>query len=273
MVWFNGKIYAYYISYPAGYEGRPCIGVAVSSDGTNFTRVTDSAIVAGPEEYDYQMASFAGAWNDNGTIYVVYEAKPKSGGANIALATSTDGVHFTKQGVILNKDKKLKWQNYNIGTPDLFKKDGTWYLTFHGYGKDKKDCQIGLAYGKELALGKLTMVQSPVLPTSDNPDDPDSGTTGRRDILYNEADGYFYMVYEISTDSVDGDYGKSYWTHTFARSKDFMTWEKIAPLITQSIAGMGYDGPCFLEIDGQVFVYVRNKSMCSTKIKLVSAAE
>ena len=103
MIWLNGKIYAYYISYPAGYEGRPCIGVATSDDGVSFTKVTDTAIVAGPESYDARMASFAGAWNDGGTVYVVYESTPQNGGADIALATSTDGVHFTKHGVILKK--------------------------------------------------------------------------------------------------------------------------------------------------------------------------
>lgn len=270
MIWLNGRIYAYYISYPAGYEGRPCIGVATSTDGVSFTKVTDTAIVAGPESYDARMASFAGAWNDGGTVYVVYESTPQNGGADIALATSTDGIHFTKQGVILKKDTSLPWQSYNIGTPDLYKVGDTWYLTFHGYGKDKRDCQIGLAYGKELALGKLTMVQTPVIPTSDDSSSPDSGTTGRRDIVYNSADGYYYMVYEISTDSVKDDYGKAYWTHTFARSKDFMTWETMAPILKQSMSGFGFDGPCFLEIDGQMYVYMRNRSNCTTRISLTA---
>ena len=114
-------------------------------------------------------------------------------------------------------------QYRHIGPPDLFKKDGVWYLTFHGFGKGKKDCQIGLAYGKELAPGKLTVCPDPILPTSGDPSDPDSGTTGRRDVIFDDKSGCFYMVYEVSTDMVGSDFGGSHWGHMFARSKDMKT--------------------------------------------------
>ena len=103
----------------------------------------------------------------------------------------------------------------------------------------QKDCQIGVAYGTDIM--NLTMVDHPVIETSNNPDDPDCGTCGRRDVIY--YDGWYYMVYEISTDGgkinrnlgddlgVEGryyyDFGGSNWGHKFARSKDMINWEKL----------------------------------------------
>lgn len=269
MVWVGDTIYAYYISYPASSHGCPCIGLATSKDGVIFDKVSDAVIVAGPEAYDVRMASFPGVWYEGGVFYVVYESTPHSGAANIALATSTDGIHFTKQGLILEMDPSLNWQNINIGTPDLFKKDGVWYLTFHGYGTRGYDCQIGLAFGTELKMGSLTMLKEPILPTSADPSAPDSGTTGRRDLTFDKESGYFYMVYEVSTDRVGGDFSGSRWNHAFARSKDMVDWERTGPFLERVSTGFGYDGPNFLKTDDQVYVYMRNRSNNTTRMWLI----
>lgn len=270
MVWVDDTIYAYYISYPQSTEGKPAIGLAVSYDGEIFAEVSRSVICPGTEDYDFRMASFPGVWYEDGIFYVVYEASPRKGGANIALATSTDGKNFTKQGVILYMDKTLKWQDYNIGTPDLYKKDGIWYLTFHGCGTQKQgDCQIGLAYGED--LHNLKMLPEPILPTSDNPNDPDSGTTGRRDVMYDKTSGYFYMVYEVSTDPLPNvSYAGSRWGHMFARSRDMKNWEKVGPIYPCTEKNFGNDGPNFLMYEGQIFVYMRNLSNCTTRLSLTA---
>ena len=145
-----------------------------------------------------------------------------------------------------------------------------WYLTFHGFGSVKHDCQIGLAYGKDLY--NLTMLEEPIVPTSDNASDPDSGTTGRREVIC--ADGWYYMVYEISTDSgVDGspyyDFGKSNWDHSFARSKDFIHWEKIsAPLCSPAKGEMSLCGPAWMVIGDNIWVYYKTVNNCTKGMKL-----
>jgi hypothetical protein len=66
------------------------------------------------------------------------------------------------------------------------------------------------------------------------------------------------MVYEISTDQVNGNFGGSQWSHMFARSKDLITWEITkGPILTQKSTGMGYDGPCWMIIDKHIYVYMR----------------
>lgn len=109
----------------------------------------------------------------------------------------------------------------------------------------------------------------PILPTSDDPDDPDSGTTGRRDVIFDDKSGYFYMVYEVSTDMVGSDFGGSHWGHMFARSRDMRSWEKVGPLIDQPQDGFENDGPNFLRIGDRIYVYMRNRSNCTSCLELV----
>ncbi len=276
-LWVGDTLYSYYIRWANGKCG---IGLATSDDCIHFE---DKGMIIYPsEEYDMGMSSFAGAWYDNGVFYLTYESQPEEGNADIALATSTDGEHFEKQGIILKHRKDLGWQNYNIGTPDLYKIGDTWYMTFHGYGSAKKDCQIGLAYGKDLK--NLTMLEYPIIETSNDPNDPDCGTCGRRDVIY--YDGWYYMTYEISTDGgainrnlgdglgVPGkyyyDFSGSNWGHSFARSKDFIHWEKAPALLHETYKGnYAFDGPAWLVKGDEVYIYYRNININTSAVRLM----
>ena len=268
MAYINGKIYAYYITYNTK-TGKGGIGLAISSDGINFEN--KGCVIEPSKDYDKNGAYFAGVWIDKGTFYLTYESKGDENSSygtleNIALATSSDGINWNKKGVILYKNTNVNWQKANVGTPDLYKAGDTWYLTFHGY--DYTDCQIGVAYGPN--LNNLTVIDHPIIPTKSNT--LHSGTTGRRDIIY--IDGWYYMVYEISTDA-NGNFGNSRWTHQFARSKDMINWTSIStPLLIQKNSdgtdktGFGYDGPCWVIIDEQIYVYFRDIDNTTTRALL-----
>jgi hypothetical protein len=138
------------------------------------------------------------------------------------------------------------------------------YMSEHGNGEWSGH---GVAFGENLR--KLdTSVRDPIIPTKAGT--AYGGTTGRRDIFY--CDGYYYMVYEISTEDLPPHgYGGAYWTHMFARSKDMITWEITeGPQLTQSQTGYGYDGPCWCVVDGELYVYMRNRANNTTAVKLVA---
>jgi predicted GH43/DUF377 family glycosyl hydrolase len=231
-------------------------------------------VIQPDRDYDCNGAYFAGVWlDDDGTFYCTYECK---GGEdttygtleNIALATSTDGIHWEKQGVILYADHEGSWwQKANVGTPDLYKKDGVWYLFFHGF--DFVDCRIGVAYGED--LHNLTVMEEPVIDTKEG--SLWSGTVGRRDVIF--CDGYYYMVYEISTDqAAEGGYSNARWTHMFARSRDLINWEITkGPLLNQGKRGFGYDGPCWMMIGKRLFVYMRDAGNSTTAVELTIPKE
>lgn len=238
------EIWCYYIQ-PLG-NGASGVGLAVSTDGIKFEKRAN-VLVPSKSGWDSRFASFPGIWYDNGVYYLAYEG---AGGADspgaVGLATSTDGINFEKKGKILDATGKGIY-SVNVGTPDLFKKDGTWYLSYHTY--DGKTCQLCVAIGKDL-MNLTHHKANPVIPTSEN--GPDSGTTGRRDVIF--YDGWFYMTYEISTRP---PYDSAKWSHTFARSKDFINWETVEQIIPSTNKGFGNDGPSFLIRDGEVWVYYR----------------
>lgn len=269
MAYVSGKYYAYYITY-ATKTGKGGIGLAISSDGLNFEN--KGCVIEPDQDYDRNGAYFAGIWFENNTFYIVYESKGDENSKygileNIALATSSDGINWSKKGVILYKNENVNWMKANVGTPDLYKTGNTWYLTFHGY--DYEDCQIGVAYGTDLL--HLTMKIEPIIPTVSNT--LYSGTTGRRDVIY--IDGWYYMVYEISTDSVNG-FSNAKWSHQFARSRDMINWTSVSsPLLIRKNSdgsdaiGFGYDGPCWVIVGEHIYVYFRDLNNSTTRAELI----
>lgn len=244
----NGEIWAYYITWEE-HQGKSkgCIALAKSTDGITFTDC-GTVLHAGESGWDSTMATFPGVWYEDGTFYLVYEGSGDVYG-QIGLATSTDGIHFKKYGKngLLLENSGESHEKVNIGTPDLIRVNGVWYLTYHSF--DGVDCQICLAYGTDLR--SLTKYEyNPILPTSAQ--GSDSGTTGRRDLVY--YDGWFYMVYEISTDQ---PYDAAVWGHKFARSKDLSNWELVESPYMLTTGGMGNDGPSFCVIDGKLWIYYR----------------
>jgi beta-xylosidase len=122
-----------------------------------------------------------------------------------------------------------------------------------------------VAYGED--LHNLTVVEEPIINTEDNT--LWSGTIGRRDVIF--CGGYYYMVYEISTDQgPGGGYNGAQWTHMFARSTDLINWEICSgPLLTQGKAGMGYDGTCWMVVGKKLYVYMRAPGNSTTAVELV----
>ena len=254
IVYVDGKYMAYYITYKTD-TGKGGVGLAISEDGKTW--VDKGCVIQPDEDWDCNGAYFAGVWVDtDGTFYCAYECK--GGGdteygtlENVALAVSDNGYDWDKEGVIIFADHDNWWQKANVGTPDLFKDGDSWYVFFHGF--DFTDCRLGVAYGED--LHNLTILEEPIINTED--DTPWSGTIGRRDVIY--CDGYYYMVYEISTDqAAGGGYGGAQWSHMFARSTDLIEWEITSgPLLTQDKTGFGYDGTCWMIVGRHLYVYMR----------------
>lgn len=203
--------------------------------------------------WDDRMASFASVWRDGGKYYLVYEGAAESSEwpGDIGLATSQDGRQFTKsQTNPILRHNVTGWERVNIGTPSLFKEDGTWYLFYHAW--DGVDCRLGVATGTSLTnLSKYA--SNPILSTS--PSGWDSGTIGRRSRIFKEG-GWYYMAYEGSTDR---PFDAARWSTGLARSIDLLSWEKCGqnPIVPQTVAGFGYDGPELVRITGDLYLYVR----------------
>ncbi|MBQ9416932.1 MAG: hypothetical protein IJU20_08875 [Clostridia bacterium] len=258
-VYVDGVLYAYYIKW---VDGKGTTALATSTDGVHFS--DKGVVIPSDRDYDDVYACFAGVWYEDGVFYLVYECcGTNNPSQDIALATSTDGYTFEKKGIILDQKDCPSFCAGNVGTPDLFRDEGVWYLFFHGF--DGVDCQIGVAYGTDLY--NLTVKKDPIIPTSSDHSAPDSGTAGRRDVIY--YDGWFYMVYEGSTEKVGADYSQSSWTHLYARSADLLNWDKAEQMPAAQGKGFGYDGPCFLVWEDSIYVYYRRPGNSTWRTELV----
>ncbi|MDI4643692.1 DUF7402 domain-containing protein [Cohnella hashimotonis] len=243
---------------PEGYDHTDSHGInmAKTTDGIHFTDYGE-VIAPGPGD---MYTAFPGAWYENGTIHLVHERNNYGQNFNIAYATSTDGGHtFTKLGDILTEDHSYWYETQGIGTPDLYKVDGTWYLFYHSY--DGNAVYINVATGT--SLNNLTRSPlNPIIRTSLSKSEIDSGTVGRRSIEY--YDGYYYMGYEVSSAPVPvngwGDYGRSNWSSTLARSSDLIHWEKYAQssVIPWRTPAWGNDGTALVMIGNTPYLYVRD---------------
>lgn len=255
------EIWAYYIG--ASSKGQMATRLAVSTDGVNFT---NKGVVLEPSAsaaWDDKMTAFAGVWYEDGIFYLAYEGSGTGCNGAVGLATSTDGIHFEKQGMILDY-MGTGYERINTGTPDLYKEGDTWYLFYHAY--DGSACQICVATGPDLY--HLTRYEgNPIIPAV--PGRFDAGTTGRRDIIY--SGGWYYMVYEVSTEP---PYNEADWGHTFARSRDLITWEALDHVIYPTTGGgMGHDGPNWYVDGDDVYVYFRVPGNTTSRTKLVPVTE
>ena len=252
--------------YKAYYIGSPRYGtnLAKSYDGVNFTDLGQVVANGGSGSWDERIAAFAGVVKDGGTYYLAYEGAgyDSSYPGDIGLATSVDGVNFTKHGMIL-QHRSYGFERGNIGTPSLHKEGSTWYLYYHGF--DYGDCQIGLATGADPT--NVTRVQStPIIPTG-SWGDWDSGTTGKRSRLIKEGD-YWYMAFE---GSIDQPYDTARWSTGIARSTDLVHWDKLPsnPVLPQTQGGFGNDGPEMLYVDNDLYIYYRGAGNTTYRVKLV----
>jgi len=254
----NEYLAFYYNNTTEGFDYTDSHGInmAKSTDGIHFT---DYGEVIAPEPADMYNA-FPGTWYENGTIYMVYEHNLYGVGFSIALATSTDGGHtFTKQGDILSEDHSYWYETVGIGTPNLYKEGDTWYLFYHSF--DGGQVHINVATGTDLhALTRSS--NNPVIASSTTKSAIDSGTVGKRGIVY--YDGYYYMGYEVSSapvlDNGYPSYAHANWSTTLGRSSDLIHWEKYSQsnVIPWRTPAWGNDGTDILMIEGTPYLYVRD---------------
>jgi hypothetical protein len=228
----------------------------VFATGAGSLCFRSASVRRGGPQRDDRIASFASVVHHEGTWYMVYEGASIDQSVSLGelrLATSTDGLNWTKDPAPLGIPL-ADWSSVNTGTPLLLRTNNQWYLFYHGF--DQNTVQTGLLVGSDLHALSPTNSNLPIL---GNGPDWDSGTVGKRSIVYEAP--WYYMVYEGSSPSIDGDFGKSRWGIGLARSQDLLNWEKFAgnPIIGPTIEGFGYDGPELIVLpDQSVHLFYRS---------------
>ena len=257
----DGVYYGYFIDHSAG--GSYEVGLATSTDGVNFDY--QGKVLTKGDDFDAEQASFPSVSydEDTGKWYMLYEGKSADGDVNtVCLAESEDGLNWEKKGPIIKPGDAGELSDVDVGTPTMFKEDGTWHVYFHTYASDGR---VRIAYGSGESLDNLTISQEPILDVDKR--GIEGGTVGARSNVVKIGD-YYYMAYEVS--SAAKDFSEADWGTNLARAKSpDGPWEKMAgSLLTNDEKGFGSDGPELLVQDDKLFLYYRQSDNTTARVEI-----
>src|SRR5438876_185684 len=152
------------------HKATSSLGYATSSDGIHFVRRPEPVLISempyekGGGVEDPRLVKFGN------TFYLTYTGYNNVDGigadkkdAQLCLATSTDLVHWKRQGIVFPAYKgkwNVKWTKSGAIVPE--KIDGKYWMYFLGTNVDNKD-QAGLAMSADL-LHWTEATQTPALP-------------------------------------------------------------------------------------------------------------
>jgi beta-1,2-mannobiose phosphorylase / 1,2-beta-oligomannan phosphorylase len=89
-----------------------------------------------PWNWEVKDVSSPTIWVEGGTWYMFYEGRGGGYGGKIGLATSSDGLSWTRVSdrPVFDADCYGKWDGSNVVPDDILKVDGSYYLLYHGEG-------------------------------------------------------------------------------------------------------------------------------------------
>jgi predicted GH43/DUF377 family glycosyl hydrolase len=96
--------------------------------------------------WDDWWVGFHSIWKEGDTYYAYYNGRQSGTQLQIGLATSTDGITWTKNGgnPVLAFGAGGQWDDYVVASPMVWKEGSTWYMLYSG-ARSTGAYQIGLA--------------------------------------------------------------------------------------------------------------------------------
>jgi predicted GH43/DUF377 family glycosyl hydrolase len=151
---------------------------------------------------------------------MLYRAQDRKGISRLALATSNDGVTFSREGLVLEPEAEYE-RGGGVEDPRLVLIEGIYYLTYTAY--NGKDAQLALAISRDLRRWERRGVILPAYKGRWNVNWTKSGA-----ILDRPVDGRYWMFY--MADAADGHDQTG-----IAFSTDLTTWIEAtdAPVLTR----------------------------------------
>ena len=152
LIYHQGRYHAFYQHHPFSENWGPMHwGHATSQDMVNWQH--QPVALAPGEEYDRDGCFSGSAVDDNGVLSLIYTGHVwLSGEGNDSairevqcLATSEDGIHFTKQGVVLTPPDNIM----HFRDPKVWHEDGHWWMVI-GARDDSDIGQVLLYKGNSL---------------------------------------------------------------------------------------------------------------------------
>ena len=129
-VMVDGGVLKLYYECSDGFRAKTAL--ATSADGIGWAKHPSNPVFEGVSgQYDYYNASTGSVVKDGGVYKMWYTASAASGDdRGVAYATSTDGVSWTRVGIVLPNGGAGEWDAATLGWPMVIK-DGAGYLMWY----------------------------------------------------------------------------------------------------------------------------------------------
>ena len=111
--------------------------------GTGWEGYKYPTPVMGPGSTAGGSGTFSSVLRESDTFWRMYSSYD-SDGNDIGMSTSSDGIHWTHQGVVLRKGPAGAWDSANVWCPAVWKENGTYYMMYPGTGSSS-GINMGLA--------------------------------------------------------------------------------------------------------------------------------
>jgi predicted GH43/DUF377 family glycosyl hydrolase len=164
-----------------------CISYALSNDGVNWTLYSGNPVMTKGQSGDFDSYSISGPCVIfNGTTYVMYfGANTSSSAASIGMATSSDGIHWTKREQPVLSGTPGTWNAYAVYHPSVYFDGDKYYMWYTA-----SPSGVGLATSTD-GIAWTNDVNNPILTASST--GWDSQIVGASSVV--KIGATFYMFY------------------------------------------------------------------------------
>ncbi|MFN0168992.1 MAG: hypothetical protein ACKV22_21410 [Bryobacteraceae bacterium] len=206
-----------YLNLYSGFDGKTWhTGLAVSLDGTAWTK---RGAVLSPDpktwEGDY-IAANGSALEVGGQLMYWYHAGPRET-PRLGLATSRDGKVWTRRPApVVETGPRGSWDERGVADPYVIREGGRYFLFYLGQDRARRQ-RLGVARSRDGVVWEKLRA-NPVLELG-GPGDFDENGLGEPAVW--QEGGVYWMLYTGRDRSENRRLG-------FARSKNGVTWEKLA---------------------------------------------
>jgi len=147
-MWYGGRD-------SAGWDN---IGYATSPDGITWNKYAGNPVLAGSPPGSWDIVVYApSVILDGGVVHMAYSGCNNVGTAcEIGYATSTDGIHWTRQGRVVEQGPDGSFDRYSADYPTLLRVGNTAEIGYSGY--DGGNYRIGGASAPWLDLPYATVM-------------------------------------------------------------------------------------------------------------------